>query len=139
MMVYELSQRFQFEAAHTLERDIDAESSRRIHGHTYHAEVTLRGMPDPATGMLMDLGHFRRAIAQVQDLLDHRLLNEVDGLAKPTPYARLHDVGEAAAAEPAAVVGGEAVARVGRRVQAHRRVTSSPEESALTTAPGGSR
>jgi 6-pyruvoyltetrahydropterin/6-carboxytetrahydropterin synthase len=84
MMVYELSQRFQFEAAHTLERDIDAESSRRIHGHTYHGEVTLRGTPDPATGMLMDLGHFRRVIAEVQGLLDHRLLNEVEGLAKPT-------------------------------------------------------
>ena len=65
-MLYELSQRFQFEAAHTLERDIDAEPSRRIHGHTYHAEVTLRGTPDPASGMLMDLGHFRRAIAEVQ-------------------------------------------------------------------------
>ena len=84
MMVYELSQRFQFEAAHTLERDIEAESSRRIHGHTYHGEITLRGTPDPATGMLMDLGHFRRVIAEVQGLLDHHLLNEVEGLAKPT-------------------------------------------------------
>jgi len=84
MMVYELSQRFQFEAAHTLERDIDAEPSRRIHGHTYHAEVTLRGTPDPASGMLMDLGHFRRAIGEVHALLDHHLLNEVEGLAKPT-------------------------------------------------------
>jgi 6-pyruvoyltetrahydropterin/6-carboxytetrahydropterin synthase len=83
-MLYELSQRFHFEAAHTLERDVDAAPSKRIHGHTYHAEVTLRGQPDPASGMLMDLGHFRRELAVVQELLDHHLLNEVPGLVKPT-------------------------------------------------------
>jgi 6-pyruvoyltetrahydropterin/6-carboxytetrahydropterin synthase len=83
-MLYELSQRFQFEAAHTLEREIDAAPSRRIHGHTYFAEVTLRGLPDPASGMLVDLGEFRRVLAEVAELLDHHLLNEVDGLGKPT-------------------------------------------------------
>ena len=83
-MVYELSQRFDFEAAHTLERRIDAAPSKRIHGHTYHAEVTLRGQPDPHTGMLMDLGYFRRMLADVRELLDHHLLNEVAGLEKPT-------------------------------------------------------
>ncbi|HJV62505.1 MAG TPA: 6-carboxytetrahydropterin synthase [Albitalea sp.] len=83
-MVYELSQRFDFEAAHTLERSIDAAPSRRVHGHTYHAEVTLCGQPDPATGMLMDLGHLRRLLAEVREQLDHHLLNEVPGLDKPT-------------------------------------------------------
>jgi 6-pyruvoyltetrahydropterin/6-carboxytetrahydropterin synthase len=83
-MVYELSQRFDFEAAHTLERGVDAAPSKRIHGHTYHAEVTLRGQPDAHTGMLMDLGYFRRVLADVRELLDHHLLNEVDGLDKPT-------------------------------------------------------
>jgi 6-pyruvoyltetrahydropterin/6-carboxytetrahydropterin synthase len=59
-MVVELSQRFYFEAAHTLRRALEKdsglrESSLRIHGHTYHAEVTLRGEPSPETGMLIDL------------------------------------------------------------------------------------
>ena len=58
----ELSQRFYFEAAHTLERSIDAAGSRRIHGHTYHAEVTLLGNPDPASGMLVDLAYLRREV-----------------------------------------------------------------------------
>lgn len=83
-MIYELSQRFHFEAAHTLEREIDADASRRIHGHTYHAEVTLRGRPDPKSGMVMDLGHFRQLLDEVKERLDHRLLNEVEGLGKPT-------------------------------------------------------
>jgi 6-pyruvoyltetrahydropterin/6-carboxytetrahydropterin synthase len=83
-MIYELSQHFTFEAAHTLERTIDAAPSRRIHGHTYHAEVTLRGQPDAASGMLVDLGEFRRALAEVQALLDHHLLDDVEGLGPPT-------------------------------------------------------
>jgi 6-pyruvoyltetrahydropterin/6-carboxytetrahydropterin synthase len=84
LMLYELSQRFDFEAAHTLDRRIDAAPSKRIHGHTYHAEVSLRGMPDPQTGMLMDLGYFRRVLADVREQLDHHLLNEVAGLETPT-------------------------------------------------------
>ncbi len=35
--LYELSQRFFFEAAHTLRREVEAEGSRRVHGHTYEA------------------------------------------------------------------------------------------------------
>lgn len=40
-------------------RDIEAEGSRRIHGHTDHAEVTLAGDVDRATGMVVDLGLVR--------------------------------------------------------------------------------
>ncbi|MDB5849990.1 MAG: 6-carboxytetrahydropterin synthase QueD [Rhodoferax sp.] len=82
--VYHMSQRFFFDAAHTLERDIDAAGSRRMHGHTYHAEVTLSGQPDPATGMVLDLGHLRRLIDEIRDQLDHHLLDEVPGLGTPT-------------------------------------------------------
>lgn len=80
----ELSQRFYFEAAHTLERSIDAEGSRRIHGHTYHAEVTVAGNADEDTGMVVDLGHLRNAIAVLRPRLDHHLLDEVEDLGPPT-------------------------------------------------------
>lgn len=82
--MFELSKQFRFDAAHTLERAIETESSRRIHGHSYRAEVTLRGMPDPASGMLMDLGLFERALAEARDGLDHRFLDEVEGLGPAT-------------------------------------------------------
>ena len=80
----ELSQRFYFEAAHTLERSIDAEGSRRIHGHTYYAEVTLLGQPDPVSGMLVDLAYLRREVERLRDRLDHRFLDEVAGLGPAT-------------------------------------------------------
>lgn len=83
-MNYQVSQRFFFEAAHCLDREIEAEGSRRVHGHTYWAELTIEGTPDPKTGMVLDLGQIRRMIDFVKDQLDHRMLNEVDGLGPPT-------------------------------------------------------
>jgi 6-pyruvoyltetrahydropterin/6-carboxytetrahydropterin synthase len=82
--MWELSKTFRFEAAHTLERAVDAEPSRRVHGHSYRAEVTIRGVADPKTGMVIDLGLFERAIADARDGLDHRLLDEVFDLGPPT-------------------------------------------------------
>jgi len=82
--VFELSQKFFFEAAHSLHREIDAEMSRRIHGHTYHAEAALSGRPDPGSGMLVDLGFFRQEIERVRALLDHRFLDEVQGIGPAT-------------------------------------------------------
>lgn len=79
-----LSQRFFFDAAHTLRREIESEGSRRIHGHTYHAEVSVRGPLDPATGMVIDLGLLRERLQAVRARLDHHLLDEVPGLGIPT-------------------------------------------------------
>jgi 6-pyruvoyltetrahydropterin/6-carboxytetrahydropterin synthase len=80
----ELSQRFYFEAAHTLHRSTEAEGSARIHGHTYEAEVTVSGVPDADSGMVVDLAYLRNEIARVRELLDHRFLDEVAGLGPAT-------------------------------------------------------
>jgi 6-pyruvoyltetrahydropterin/6-carboxytetrahydropterin synthase len=83
-MTYTISQKFFFDAAHTLRRKIEAESSLRVHGHTYHAEVFLTGPLDPATGMVVDLGFVRLEIEQLRAQLDHHLLDEVPGLGPAT-------------------------------------------------------
>jgi 6-pyruvoyltetrahydropterin/6-carboxytetrahydropterin synthase len=83
-MDFLVSQQFFFDAAHTLKREVEAEGSRRVHGHTYHAEVWLRGPRDPATGMVVDLGLLRQAIAGVRQQLDHHMLDDVPGLQPPT-------------------------------------------------------
>jgi 6-pyruvoyltetrahydropterin/6-carboxytetrahydropterin synthase len=82
--MFEISKQFWFEAAHTLERAIDADSSRRIHGHSYRAEVVVRGVPDPATGMVIDLTMLDRALAVARDGLDHRFLDDVPNLGPAT-------------------------------------------------------
>jgi 6-pyruvoyltetrahydropterin/6-carboxytetrahydropterin synthase len=97
--MFELSKQFLFDAAHTLERSIDTESSRRIHGHSYRAEVTVRGRPDPITGMIVDLGLLERSMQDARDALDHRFLDEIDDLGPATMenlsrwiWDRLHPV-----------------------------------------------
>ena len=83
-MNYAISQTFFFDAAHTLRREIETDSSQRIHGHTYNAEVFLSGQPDPDTGMVIDLGLVRREIAVLREKLDHHLLDAIEGLGPPT-------------------------------------------------------
>jgi 6-pyruvoyltetrahydropterin/6-carboxytetrahydropterin synthase len=85
-MLFTVSQRFFFDAAHTLKREIAAEAaaSRRIHGHTYHAEVWLSGPLDPITGMVIDLGLLRQSLSELRERLDHHMLDEVPGLGVPT-------------------------------------------------------
>jgi 6-pyruvoyltetrahydropterin/6-carboxytetrahydropterin synthase len=83
-MECELSQRFYFEAAHTLHRTVDAAGSLRIHGHTYEAIVSVRGKPSAADGMVLDLGYLRSEIARVRNMLDHQFLDEVKDLGPAT-------------------------------------------------------
>ena len=80
----ELSQEFGFEAAHSLRRAVDATPSLRVHGHSYAGVLVLRGLPDPNTGMLVDLGHVERTVAMLREKLDHRLLDDVEGLGAGT-------------------------------------------------------
>src|SRR5580704_11134381 len=78
----EISQEFGFDAAHYLGNG--AAENRRLHGHSFYAEVTLRGEANPATGFLRDFGEVNAALQMIRENLDHRLLNEIDGLGVPT-------------------------------------------------------
>lgn len=82
--MWEVTKSFRFEAAHTLQRRQEVEASLRVHGHSYRARVTVRGRPDPDTGMLIDLGLFEACLAEVRADLDHRMLDEVVGLGPAT-------------------------------------------------------
>src|ERR1700761_6051454 len=81
-MTVEITQQFTFDAAHHL--DAGAGENRRMHGHSFYVEVTLRGEPDAKTGFLRDFGEFDAVLKDVRDTLDHRLLNDVEGLGAPT-------------------------------------------------------
>lgn len=82
--MWELTKSFRFDAAHTLDRSIAAEASRRIHGHSYRAEVTVRGEADAKTGMVVDFGLLEQTLAEAREGLDHRLLDEVADLGPAT-------------------------------------------------------
>lgn len=75
---------FQFEAAHFLPSAPQGHPNSRIHGHSFRARVWIEGEPAADTGLVFHFDDLSAAIAECQDALDHRLLNEVEGLAKPT-------------------------------------------------------
>ncbi|MEX1146781.1 MAG: 6-carboxytetrahydropterin synthase [Sphingomonadales bacterium] len=81
----EIFKSFTFDAAHQLAKNVpDGHRYGGVHGHSFVAEVYVRGTPDPDTGWIMDLADVEAAIAPVRDLLDHGYLNDVEGLALPT-------------------------------------------------------
>jgi 6-pyruvoyltetrahydropterin/6-carboxytetrahydropterin synthase len=82
--MHELCKEFSFDAAHTLDRVIETESSRRIHGHSYRAEVMVRGKPDPTSGMIIDAGILENQLEGIRGALDHRLLDEINELGPAT-------------------------------------------------------
>jgi 6-pyruvoyltetrahydropterin/6-carboxytetrahydropterin synthase len=75
---------FFIEAAHYLLSAPSGHPNSRIHGHSFRVRVTLEGQPDPKIGLIMHLGDLRAVLEGVKEKLDHRLLNEVEGLETGT-------------------------------------------------------
>jgi 6-pyruvoyltetrahydropterin/6-carboxytetrahydropterin synthase len=82
--MWELTKSFRFEAAHALAGTTFGDASAEIHGHSFRTEVTVRGTPDPQTGMVLDLGLLEARMVEVQKMLDHKFLNRIDALGTPT-------------------------------------------------------
>jgi 6-pyruvoyltetrahydropterin/6-carboxytetrahydropterin synthase len=82
--MWELTKSFRFEAAHALSGTTLGEASEEIHGHSFRAEVSVRGMPDATTGMVLDLGQLEVRMAEIRKTLDHKLLNRIEELGPPT-------------------------------------------------------
>lgn len=75
---------FGFEAAHWLPTFPEGHKCRRLHGHSFRVDVVVEGDVDPDKGYLVDYGDIAAAIEPVYAQLDHRCLNEVEGLENPT-------------------------------------------------------
>jgi 6-pyruvoyltetrahydropterin/6-carboxytetrahydropterin synthase len=75
---------FSLEAAHRLPNVPDDHKCARLHGHSFQVEVHVGGEPGVESGWIMDFAAIAEAWQPVHDALDHRYLNEVDGLANPT-------------------------------------------------------
>jgi len=80
----EICSRFGFDAAHFFGSYPEGHLYRGVHGHSFQVEVALEGEPDPRTGFVADFGELESACADLRAVLDHRLLNEVEGLAQPS-------------------------------------------------------
>jgi len=80
----ELYRIFTVEAAHILPNLPDGHKCRRMHGHSFRIEVHVSGQVDEHLGWVMDFADIGEAIQPVFEQLDHRYLNEIEGLENPT-------------------------------------------------------
>ncbi|WP_027092251.1 6-pyruvoyl trahydropterin synthase family protein [Cohnella thermotolerans] len=69
---YELNKDLQFAAAHYVPAE-DAGHCRRMHGHTYFANVTVAGDTLDASGFLVNFAAIKKLI---HERFDHTVLNE---------------------------------------------------------------
>lgn len=83
-MILELKKTFQFEAAHHLPNLPTDHKCHRLHGHSFKAELVVRGECDPLLGWVMDYADISRAFKPLWEQLDHCYLNDVVGLENPT-------------------------------------------------------
>ncbi len=79
-----LTKDFTFEAAHWLPTFPEGHKCRRMHGHSFRITVVVEGEVPEGAGYLIDYGIVKQAIKPIEEQLDHRLLNEIDGLENPT-------------------------------------------------------
>lgn len=80
----ELATSFTFEASHRLPHAPEHSKCRRLHGHSWKVEVRVCGRLQEETGWVYDYDDIQRACEPLYDALDHRHLNDVEGLDNPT-------------------------------------------------------
>lgn len=87
MAVVYVTRRVHFSASHRLNAESLSEKENleiyglcnnpRGHGHNYNLEVTIKGEPDPVTGMVIDLKELKDILQrEIIEKVDHKHLNE---------------------------------------------------------------
>ena len=77
-MILHTFKEFVFEAAH------QTPPFSGLHGHSFRAEITLGGDPDPVFGWSHNLYEVDPIVESIRRELDNRYLNDIEGLAVPT-------------------------------------------------------
>ncbi|MDE2181573.1 MAG: 6-carboxytetrahydropterin synthase QueD [Alphaproteobacteria bacterium] len=80
---------YRFESAHFLPKVPEGHRCRNLHGHNYRVEVVVRG-PIDTRGFVRDFAEVDADMAPLLALVDHKLLNDVDGLSNPTAERIAH-------------------------------------------------
>ena len=82
--VFEITKAAIFDAAHSLDEGPVDGRYRRLHGHSFRVEASVRGPQVGNVGWVADLGALDSALKALATELDHGMLNEKEGLSSPT-------------------------------------------------------
>ncbi|KQC08941.1 MAG: 6-carboxy-5,6,7,8-tetrahydropterin synthase [Smithella sp. SDB] len=75
---------FKFDAAHCLPNVGAGHKCSQKHGHSFVVEIHISGKVDQRFGWVMDFADIENAFKPLHDQLDHKYLNEIEGLDNPT-------------------------------------------------------
>ena len=85
MTMFEITKQATFDAAHHFPNEPEGSIYRRVHGHSFTVEATVRSATlDAEHGWVADLGALDRALKVAAGELDHGMLNEKAGLELPS-------------------------------------------------------
>jgi len=85
MTMFEITKQATFDAAHHFPNEPEGSIYRRVHGHSFTVEATVRSATlDTEHGWVADLGALDRALRAAAAELDHGMLNEKAGLELPS-------------------------------------------------------
>lgn len=74
---------YRFESAHHLPKVPVGHRCRNLHGHNYRVEIVVGGKLD-GRGFVRDFAELDAIVEPLLAQVDHRLLNDVQGLENPT-------------------------------------------------------
>jgi 6-pyruvoyltetrahydropterin/6-carboxytetrahydropterin synthase len=75
---------FHFDSAHFLPKVPEGHKCKEVHGHTYKLTLEFEGEIDSEMGWLIDFAEIKKTVNPLIDLVDHKLLNNINGLENPT-------------------------------------------------------
>lgn len=80
----EIFKTFTIESAHWLPRVPETHKCRRLHGHSFRIEIHVDGAVSAESGWVCDFADISQAFRPLFEQLDHRCLNDIEGLDNPT-------------------------------------------------------
>jgi 6-pyruvoyltetrahydropterin/6-carboxytetrahydropterin synthase len=75
---------FTFDSAHFLPNVPDGHKCKAIHGHTYQLTIYIEGKLVENLEWVHDFAQIKLIMDPIIDIIDHKLLNEIEGLENPT-------------------------------------------------------
>lgn len=83
-MIHEITRRYDFISGHYLPNVPEGHRCKRQHGHNYAVEISVRGPLTDDTAWVLDFWDLDTIVQPLLDMIDHRNLNDVQGLENPT-------------------------------------------------------
>lgn len=75
---------FHIDAAHRLPHVPPGHKCANLHGHSFRIEIHVCGQVDPRLGWVIDFADIAKTFQPLHDQLDHKCLNDIEGLSNPT-------------------------------------------------------